>query len=245
LLSQLTGGFSAQPERTREEDDECCLGGPAFHLFLFFSLYMGKKRIHAGIAASTSESPATIAMFTHDSMPHYPNTTPRRPRSPRSERVVWLGTNSPTRTLFGGKEGNKNYKHLGTELLDNRYAALRQRFGRALPVVIGVGFRRWRRRGGGCGQDGASYCRRPRVKEEVVGGGAPALQAGDHRLRPLRRRGRRGEAALVVQHLPAAVERGELVVNGGGGIEVHRVHRPVHSPRSWSLPVCIVADAVQ
>jgi hypothetical protein len=72
-----------------------------------FSLYMGKKRIHAGIAASTSESPATIAMFTHDSMPHYPDTTPRRPRSPRSERVVRLGTNSPTRTLFGGKEGNK------------------------------------------------------------------------------------------------------------------------------------------
>jgi hypothetical protein len=89
-----------------------------FHLFLFFSLYMGKKRIHAGIAASTSESPATIAMFTHDSMPHYPDTTPRRPRSPRSERVVRLGTNSPTCTLFGGKEGNKNYKHLGTELLD-------------------------------------------------------------------------------------------------------------------------------
>jgi hypothetical protein len=43
---------------------------------LFFSLYMGKKRIHAGIAASTSESPATIVMFTHDSMPHYPDTTP-------------------------------------------------------------------------------------------------------------------------------------------------------------------------
>jgi hypothetical protein len=73
---------------------------------------MGKKRIHAGIAASMSESSATIAMFTHDSMPHYPDTTPRRPRSPRSERVVRLGTNSPTHTLFGGKEGNKNYKHL-------------------------------------------------------------------------------------------------------------------------------------
>jgi hypothetical protein len=78
---------------------------------------MGKKRIHADIAASTSESPATIAMFTHDSMPHYPDTTSRCPRSPRSERVVRIGTNSPTRTLFDGKEGNKNYKHLGTELL--------------------------------------------------------------------------------------------------------------------------------
>jgi hypothetical protein len=55
-------------------------------------------------------------MFTHDSMPQYPDTTPRRPRSLRSERVVRLGTNSPTRTLFDGKEGNKNYKHLGTEL---------------------------------------------------------------------------------------------------------------------------------
>jgi hypothetical protein len=117
LLSQLTGGCSAQPERTHEEDDECCLGGPAFHLF--FLLYMGKKRIHAGIAASTSESPATIVMFTHDSMPHYPDTTLRRPRNPRSERVVRLGTNSPTHTLFDGKEGNKNYKHLGTELLDS------------------------------------------------------------------------------------------------------------------------------
>jgi hypothetical protein len=82
-----------------------------------FSLYMGKKRIHAGITASTFESPATIVMFTHDLMSHYPDTTPRRPRSPRSERVVRLGTNSSTRTLFGGKEGNKNYKHLGTELL--------------------------------------------------------------------------------------------------------------------------------
>jgi hypothetical protein len=107
LLSQLIGGCSAQPEQTREEDDECCLGGPVFHLFLFFSLYMGKKRIHAGIAASTSESPTTIAMFTHDSMPHYPDTTPRRPCNPRSERVVRLRINSLTRTLFDGKEGNK------------------------------------------------------------------------------------------------------------------------------------------
>jgi hypothetical protein len=52
-------------------------------------------------------------------MPHYPDTTPQCPCSPRSERVVRLGTNSPTHTLFGGKEGNKNYKHLGTELLDS------------------------------------------------------------------------------------------------------------------------------
>jgi hypothetical protein len=87
--------------------------------FYFFHYIWGKKRIHAGIAASTSESPATIVMFTHDSMPHYPDTTSRRSRSPRSECVVRLETNSPTRTLFGGKEGNKNYKHLGTELLDN------------------------------------------------------------------------------------------------------------------------------
>jgi hypothetical protein len=78
---------------------------------------MGKKRIHVGIVASTSESPVIIAMFTHDSMPHYPNTTSRCPHSSRSERVMWLGTNSPTRTLFDGKEENKNYKHLKTELL--------------------------------------------------------------------------------------------------------------------------------
>jgi hypothetical protein len=50
-------------------------------------------------------------MFTHDSMPHYPDTTPRRSRSPGSERVVQLGTNFPTHTLLGGKEGNKNYKN--------------------------------------------------------------------------------------------------------------------------------------
>jgi hypothetical protein len=80
--------------------------------FYFFSLYMGKKRIHVGIAASTSESSATIVMFTHDSMPHYPDTTSRRPRNPHSERVVRLGTNSLTHTLFEGKEENKNYKHL-------------------------------------------------------------------------------------------------------------------------------------
>jgi hypothetical protein len=91
--------------------------------FCFFSLYMGKKRIHVGIAASTSESPATIIMFTHNSMLHYLDTTPRRPRSPRSERVVRLGINSPT-PLFGGKEGNKNYKHLGTELLDREEVRL-------------------------------------------------------------------------------------------------------------------------
>jgi hypothetical protein len=72
-----------------------------------FSLYMGKKRIHAGIAASTSESPTTIVMFTHDSMPHYSDTTSRHPRSLHSERVVRLGTNSPTRTLFDRKKETK------------------------------------------------------------------------------------------------------------------------------------------
>jgi hypothetical protein len=50
-------------------------------------------------------------------MSYYPDTTPRRPRSPRSEHVVRLKTNSLTRILFDGKEGNKNYKYLRTELL--------------------------------------------------------------------------------------------------------------------------------
>jgi hypothetical protein len=113
----MSGTLALTAHRTRKKDDEYCFGWSYVPPLFIFSLYMGKKRIHAGIAASTSESPATIAMFTHDSMPHYPDTTPRRPRSPRSERVVRLGTNSLTRTLFGGKEENKNYKHLGTELL--------------------------------------------------------------------------------------------------------------------------------
>jgi hypothetical protein len=68
---------------------------------------MGKKRIHAGIAASTSESPATIAMFTHDSMPHYPDSTSRRPCSPRSERIVRLEKNSRLTLYLAEKKKKK------------------------------------------------------------------------------------------------------------------------------------------
>jgi hypothetical protein len=117
LLSQLTGGCSAQPEQTREEDDEYCLGGPAFHLFLFFHYIWGRREYMSALWPQCPSHPPP-SPCSRTTQCRTTRTQRHDAHAVRAQSASCGSGQTPRLTLYlAGKKETKDYKHLGTELL--------------------------------------------------------------------------------------------------------------------------------